>query len=95
MGNHAGTNPPLVPREPPTTARRPHGERRNRSSREQLVERILAEFREMPCLRLTRAQAQRLFGLRADVCERIIGKLMQDGLLRLDTDGRYATTEPG
>jgi hypothetical protein len=65
-------------------------DRRDLSSRERLVERVTAEFREMPCLRLTSAQAQRLFGLRPDVCDRIITELIRDGLLRLDPDGRYA-----
>ena len=37
-----------------------HGrERRDPVSRQGLVERVRAEFREMPCLRLTSAQAQR------------------------------------
>jgi len=72
-----------------TAVRRHSTERRNQPSREQLVERIIAEFREMPCLRLTPAQAQRLFGLRSDVSARVINQLVQDGQLRLDPDGRY------
>jgi hypothetical protein len=68
-------------------------ERRDPVSRERLVKRVLSEFREMPCLRLTPAQAQRLFGLRADVSTRIINSLIRDGHLRLDPDGRYAATE--
>ena len=48
------------------------GDRRNHSQRQFLLDRVAGEFREMPCLRLTRAQAQRLFGLRADVCDRIL-----------------------
>ena len=65
-------------------------ERRDLAARERLVQRVLSEFREMPCLRLTAAQAQRLFGLRADVGQRLIDSLVQQGLLRLDEDGRYA-----
>ena len=67
-------------------------ERRDNASREALVERVLAEFREMPCLRLTPAQAQRLFGLRSDVSARLIGDLVRIGELRLDVDGRYAVS---
>jgi hypothetical protein len=51
---------------------------------------VLAEFREMPCLRLTAAQAQRLFGLRPDISHRVMGTLIHDGRLRLDDEGRYA-----
>jgi hypothetical protein len=64
-------------------------ERRDATSRDQLVQRVIAEFREMPCLRLTPAQAQRLFGLRDDVSARVIDHLVQKGVLRLDPDGRY------
>jgi hypothetical protein len=69
-------------------------ERRNTASREALVQRVAAEFREMPCLRLTPAQARRLFGLRDDVSARVIGHLVGEGLLRLDPDGRYAVVSP-
>jgi hypothetical protein len=73
--------------------RRRVGERRDIRSRETLVQRVLAEFREMPCLRLTAAQAQRLFGLRSDVSTRVIGDLVSKGQLRLGDDGRYAASE--
>lgn len=65
-------------------------ERRDWPTRERLVDRVLAEFREMPCLRLTPHQAERLFGLRPDVSARIIEHLVRDGHLRQDADGRYA-----
>jgi hypothetical protein len=42
----------------------------------------------MPCLRLTAAQAQRLFGLSADVCERILAGLVADGRLACENQ-RY------
>jgi hypothetical protein len=67
-------------------------ERRDTASRDALVHRVLAEFHEMPCLRLTPAQAQRLFGLRSDVSARLIGDLVRIGRLRLDEDGRYAVS---
>jgi hypothetical protein len=65
-------------------------ERRDLAIREAIVDRVVAEFREMPCLRLTPSQAQRLFGLRADVSARVIGSLVMSGQLRLDEDGRFA-----
>jgi hypothetical protein len=64
-------------------------ERRDIARRNLLVQRIMSEFREMPCLRLTCAQAERLFGLRPDVTTRIIDGLVRNGALRVEGDGRY------
>ena len=66
-------------------------ERRNRAGRERLVQRVVSEFREMPDLRLTASEAERLFGLRSDICRRLIDRLMRDGVLRRAAEGRYAT----
>jgi hypothetical protein len=63
--------------------------RRKGASRARLLDRVRAEFREMPCLRLTRGQAQRLFGMRADVCERVFATLVGDGTLTCGPDARY------
>lgn len=41
-----------------------------------LVLRVQAEFLEMPGLRVTRAQARRLWALEADVCEAILAALV-------------------
>jgi hypothetical protein len=51
-----------------------------------LVMRVLAEFREMPGLKLSLPQAARLFGVEAARCERTLGRLVQSGMLA--TDGR-------
>jgi hypothetical protein len=67
----------------------PIPDRRNQRSRDALVTRVVAEFEEMPCLRLTGRQAQRLFDLRADVCQRLLGALQRDGTLACDTEQRY------
>ncbi len=67
-------------------------ERRNLASREALLHRIAMEYDEMPGLRLTAAQAQRLFGLREDICVRVFNALVDAGILRLDIntgDARY------
>jgi hypothetical protein len=64
-------------------------DRRNSVSRRQLLDRVRAEFGEMPCLRLTRGQAQRLFGIRPDVCERVFAILVGDGTLTCGSDARY------
>ena len=67
----------------------PARERRNVAARAAVLLRIRAEFHEMPCLRLTPAQAQRLFALRADICERVFAALVAEGTLARGADGRY------
>lgn len=64
-------------------------ERRHAASRLQLQQRIRAEFQEMPCLRLTCGQAQRLFGMQPDVCERVLAALVREGTLTRGADARY------
>jgi len=64
-------------------------DRRDATGREQLLRRVRAEFEEMPCLRLTYGQAERLFGLRTDICERILAALVRERVLCRDFDGRY------
>jgi hypothetical protein len=51
-----------------------------------LCERVRGEYREMPGLRLTLAQASRLFNLEASQCARVLQALVSGGALR--TDGR-------
>jgi hypothetical protein len=71
----------------------PIPERRNQRSRDALVTRVVAEFQEMHGLRLTGRQAQRLFDLRADVCQRLFGALLRDGTLACDGEQRYRLNE--
>jgi hypothetical protein len=63
-------------------------DRRNHSSRAELLGRVYGEFHEMPCLRLTAAQARLLLGLKADICERILTGLVADGRLTYESQ-RY------
>ena len=65
-------------------------ERRNLTSREELLSRIGVEYHDMPGLRLTLAQAQRLFGLREDICVRVLNELVQAETLHLNANGAYA-----
>jgi hypothetical protein len=65
-------------------------ERRDHVRRAELVRRVRAEYEEMPCLRLTAAQAQRLFDLRPDVCNRVLTGLTVEKVLWLGSDGRYS-----
>lgn len=64
-------------------------ERRDRISRERLVERMRGEFCEMPGLHLTFVQASRLFGVRSDICDRILSSLVRDGFLCNVSGGQY------
>jgi hypothetical protein len=78
-----------------TPRARPKPDRRNNQTRGLLLERVTAEFREMPRLQQTQAQATRLFGLESGVCERVLGKLVSEHVLSRDARGRYALREEG
>lgn len=53
------------------------------------IERIDSEYREMPGLRLTLAQAARLWGLQAPQCRALLGTLVERGRLVETPDGLY------
>lgn len=53
-----------------------------------LLHRVRAEFREVPGLRLTIAQAQRLWGLDRETCEAVLNRLTETRVLALSADGR-------
>ena len=59
--------------------------------RPHLVSLILGTYREMPGLRLHLNQAARLFGLRDVTCRVVLDDLVESGLLRLTSDGQYAS----
>jgi hypothetical protein len=56
---------------------------------EALVRRVRGEFHEMPGLRLTFAQACRLWQMDAGTCEVVLAKLIQDRVLHQTRDGHY------
>lgn len=58
-----------------------------------IVERVRAEYREMPGMRLTPAQAMRLWGVDAAMCERVIAKLVGAAYLRWAEGGRLALVD--
>lgn len=80
----------LVTATPPAQGPPNPTERRNLASRLAVTQRVMAEYNEAPGLRLTVAQAQRLFWLREDVCVRVLDALVDAGLLRRDEAGAYA-----
>ena len=57
--------------------------------REDVVRRVRAEYLEMPGLRLTRAQAQRLWGLDPRTCERLLTTLTENRFLAQTKDGAF------
>jgi hypothetical protein len=56
---------------------------------ESLTVRIRAEYREMPGLSLTAAQASRLWGIDHSVCEQVLRSLVADGDLYHTPRGAY------
>jgi hypothetical protein len=57
---------------------------------EVVVQRVRAEFLEMPDLTLTISQAQRLLGLEEELCRRVIAALIGTDFLRCGPDGTIA-----
>lgn len=55
--------------------------------REALVRRVRGEFLEMPGLRLTFAQAVRLWGIEHELCEQVVRDLIGRSFLRLTSGG--------
>ena len=56
---------------------------------DEVLQRIQGEFIEMPGLRLTPAQAQRLWGLERDVCDALLGALVDAKFLAQTRDGAF------
>ncbi len=56
---------------------------------ENLLRRIQGEYLEMPGLRLTPAQAQRLWGLTKHECESLLHLLLDTRFLRRTRDGAF------
>ena len=54
---------------------------------EAVLRRVRAEFFEMPGLRLTPAQATRLWGLDRDACREVIDALIDSSFLRWTAGG--------
>lgn len=59
-----------------------------------LLRRIMGEFNEMPSLRLTRAQAMRLWALDCVTCEAVLRALLETQFLQRDHSGQYLKRHP-
>ena len=60
-----------------------------------VLQRIQGEFIEMPGLRLTVAQAQRLWGLDRTVCDQLLDALVKTKFLSQTRDGSFIKTDGG
>jgi hypothetical protein len=60
-----------------------------------VLQRIQGEYIEMPGLRLTAAQAQRLWGLERAVCDELLGALVDARFLSQTRDGAFIKTDGG
>jgi len=60
-----------------------------------LVARIYAEYLEMPGLRLTLEQAQRLCGIERAMCQAALRTLVESNFLCVKHDGTYARLTDG
>ena len=65
------------------------------ASTDQIVRRMRAEYLEMPGLRLTPAQAQRLWGLDAHTCLQLLESLTTAGFLVRKDNGTYGRLTDG
>jgi hypothetical protein len=61
---------------------------------DRLLEIVRGEYLEMPGLRLTRRQAQRLWALDSDTCDALLETLEAAGFLRRTRGGDYMLAFP-
>ncbi|PWT84441.1 MAG: hypothetical protein C5B57_04855 [Blastocatellia bacterium] len=59
------------------------------------IERLRAEYLEMPGLRLTAEQVQRLCGVERTMCKAVLDALVEAKFLCRKPDGAYARTTEG
>ena len=64
-------------------------------SREQLLRRVRGEYLEMPGLRLSCLQAQRLWAMDEHTCAEILNSLTEARFLHQQPDGTYARLVDG
>jgi len=62
---------------------------------EDVLQRVQGEFVEMPGLCLTAAQAQRLWGLDRELCEKLLKALVDTKFLAQRRDGSFMRVDGG
>jgi hypothetical protein len=60
---------------------------------EEVIRRVQSEYIEMPGLRLTAAQAQRLWGLDRTACDTLLGALVDAKFLFRTRDGAFVRSD--
>ena len=60
---------------------------------DEVLQRIQGEYVEMPGLRLTLPQAQRLWGLERETCHALLGALVEARFLQQTRDGAFVRTD--
>jgi hypothetical protein len=60
-----------------------------------VLTRLRAEFLEMPGLRLTPEQVQRLCGVERMMCQVVLDRLVNEKFLSANSDGHYARLRDG
>jgi hypothetical protein len=65
------------------------------SAPERFLQRIRAEYLEMPGLRLTQRQVERLCGVEHTVCQMVLAALVETKFLCVKADGCYGRATDG
>lgn len=65
----------------------------SRQTLDDVLRRVQGEYLEMPGLRLTSAQAQRLWGLERAECDRLLSRLVDAKFLCQTRDGAFMRSE--
>lgn len=60
-----------------------------------ILNRVRAEYLEMPGMRLTLEQAQRLYGIERALCQTVLDVLVTEQFLCVTAEGRYARDGDG
>ena len=60
---------------------------------DEVIRRVQGEYLEMPGLRLTTAQAQRLWGLDQTACDTLLGALVDAKFLLRTRDGAFVRSD--
>ena len=67
----------------------------NPSRNQQVLERVRAEYLEMPGLRLKVEQVRRLCGIERTICKLVLDTLVEEKFLCVKSDGAYARLADG
>jgi hypothetical protein len=60
-----------------------------------IIQRVRAEYLEMPGLQLKAEQVQRLCGVDRTICQIVLDSLVESKFLRMKTDGHYTRLTEG